>query len=366
MKLVVDAHVFDEKFQGSRTYVKGLYSALFLLKPDWHFFLVAHDIKNLQAEFGKRENVTYVPLKSKNKYWRLFYELPAIIRELKVDFAHFQYISPLFKSCRYIVTTHDILFEEQRFRKYFPFKYRFVNGLFFKRSVKGADIVVTVSDYSKQKIAEIYKINPERIFVTSNAIEIPSSTIVKNDYIRNNYGCTKYILYVSRIEPRKNHLALLKAYINLRLYEHNYQLVFVGSFDIAYPEMDEFITNHKDQFEKRLYKFRDVSQADLQQFYTNAEFFVYPSLAEGFGIPPLEAAMCHQKVLCSSATAMKEFSFFKYHIDPERQDMFEQAITSLITDDEYDFGRIQKAIAHSYQWPKSAEVLIKAIETNNG
>lgn len=364
MKILVDAHVFDEKFQGSRTYLKGIYTELFKMRPDWQFLLVAHNIEVLKDQFGTPPNVTFIPLKSQNKYWRLLYELPAIIRKYRADYAHFQYISPVFKACKYIVTTHDILFEEPQFKAYFPFKYRLLNGFLFKRSARNADFVITVSEYSKNKIAEIYGIDYTRIHITPNAIDIPTVSLAKSDFIKKNYGCEKYILYVSRVEPRKNHLALLKAFVHLRLHQKNYQLVFVGAKDLEYPEMDAYIQEHNDLFKDRIHTYANISPEILQHFYVNAEFFVYPSLAEGFGIPPLEAAMYDQKVLCSSATAMKEFSFFKYHIDPNNQHDLEVAITELISDKHYDSHSIKDHISKTYQWQIAAGILENTIQAD--
>jgi glycosyltransferase involved in cell wall biosynthesis len=364
MKILVDAHVFDEKFQGSRTYLKGIYSELFQLRPDWQFLMVAHDISGLQDQFGTPSNVTFIALTSQNKYWRLLYELPSLIRKYKADYAHFQYISPVFKACKYIVTTHDILFEEPKFKKYFPFKYRFLNGLLFKRSARRADFVVTVSEYSKNKIAEIYEMDHSKIHITPNAVNVLSESLTRSNYIKDNYGCEQYILYVSRIEPRKNHLALLKAFINLKLYERNYQLVFIGAKDLDYPDMDEYLREHSDLFKNRIHTYANISPEILQYFYVNAEFFAYPSLAEGFGIPPLEAAIYDQRVLCSSVTAMKEFSFFKYHIDPNNQGAFEEAISDLIADNNYDPVSVKEHILKTYQWRKSAEILRDIIQTD--
>ena len=136
MRILIDAHVFDGKFQGSRTYILGLYSALIDLKPDWHFFFAAQNVKTLEAAFGKHDNVDFLTLPSGNKYRRLLSEFPKLIKQHQIDFTHFQYISPLIKRGKYIVTTYDILFEEPRFAPYFPKKYRFLNGKLFKRSAK--------------------------------------------------------------------------------------------------------------------------------------------------------------------------------------------------------------------------------------
>ena len=130
MRLLIDAHIFDEKFQGTRTYLKGLYSALIPMAKEWEFYFVANDIKNLEKEFGIAKNVHYLKFSSQNKYYRLLIDLPSLVKENKIDYAHYQYISPFIKNSKTIVTTHDILFNEDRFKKYFPLKYRIINKRF--------------------------------------------------------------------------------------------------------------------------------------------------------------------------------------------------------------------------------------------
>lgn len=124
MRLLIDCHCFDfEISQGITTYIQGIYSELPDLAQDIEFFFVASNIGKIKRIFGERENIHYVPLVSKNKIYRLLFEIPDIIRKNNIDVAHFQYVSPLIKNCKTIVTLHDILFVD--YPQYFPFPYRF-------------------------------------------------------------------------------------------------------------------------------------------------------------------------------------------------------------------------------------------------
>ena len=159
VNLFVDCHVFDGNLQGTTTYLKGLYQELINDKSK-NFFLAAHNIENLQSIFGIHENVIYLQYSSKNKFVRLLFDIPKLIRQNKIDYAHFQYIVPPTKSCKYIVTIHDVLFLD--FPQYFPLFYRIKNKLFFKYSANKSDIVLTVSQYSKEKIEKhIKEIEPK-------------------------------------------------------------------------------------------------------------------------------------------------------------------------------------------------------------
>lgn len=354
MRILIDAHVFDDKYQGTRSYLKGLYSQLIPIAKDWHFFLLAGDIDNIRDEFGRHQNVTYVALKSKNKFYRLLVELPLIIKKHKIDYAHYQYVSPIIKNCKQIVTIHDILFEQDEFKKYFPIKYRLINGFLFRFSAKRADILLTVSEYSKKKIAEIYKVKYDSIGITPNA--------VNDKYFENllpnaisNIGLDKYILYVSRVEPRKNHLTLLKAFVGLGLALKGYKLVLIGKKDIVFKDLAIYIEEIDSKHSQAIIWIENVSNEELMAYYKNCELFVFPSFAEGFGIPPLEAMAVGCKLLCSKTTVMADFNlpdpltFNPYDIEELKLKIMVQLNNNKVELDIY------KEVLAKYNWEKIAK-----------
>ena len=123
IKILIDAHIFGGIGQGSVTYLEGLYGAF--CKKYGHIYTIyfavnaKSDLPLSIQQYIPQEQI--IELKSKNSFSRIFLEFPKIIKTYKFDFAHFQYIVPiLFSSigCRFIVTTHDILFNH--FPKEFP------------------------------------------------------------------------------------------------------------------------------------------------------------------------------------------------------------------------------------------------------
>ena len=236
MKLLVDAHVFDGKYQGTRTYIEGIYTNM-LRHEDIDFFFAAHNIDNLRGIFGEAKNVHYVRLHSTNNIVRLAVEYPLIITRLGVDYAHFQYISPLIKTCKEIVTIHDLLFLD--YPEYFPRSYRVKNEILFKLSAKRADLLLTVSKYSKDEIIRHFNICEDKIHITPNGV-LPQNMGKALPDIKKKFGLYRYILTVSRIEPRKNHQMLLQAYVELKLYEQNVKLVMVGVKDLANKDFNDY------------------------------------------------------------------------------------------------------------------------------
>src|SRR5690606_30269482 len=148
---------------------------------------------------------------------------------------------------------------------------------------------------------------------------------------QEKYGISNFILFVSRIEPRKNHLLLLEKYLKLELYKRGIALVLIGQESVAVPALKFRLQNLSNEQRRYIHWIRQVDQQDLRAFYAACSLFVYPSKAEGFGIPPLEAAMCGAPVLCSASSAMKSFDFFMpYMFDPENPQEFENKLAQII------------------------------------
>ena len=224
IKIFVDCHVFDYGFQGTRTYIQGLYLEL-LKDKSKSFYFAAGNISNLKTIFGEADNIHYLEYTSKNKYYRLLIDIPRLIRKNKIDFAHFQYIIPPIKYCKYINTIHDVLFLD--FPQYFPLSYRLKNKFLFKWSAKKSDIVLTVSSFSKNQIEKHFKINT--IAITPNAVdpvyfEQYDKTAIKYK-VKDKYNVDKYWIYISRWEPRKNHHTILEVFVENKFYK-DFSLVF--------------------------------------------------------------------------------------------------------------------------------------------
>ncbi len=365
--IFVDAHVFDGEFQGTRTYIEELYKNILDAKPEITIYFGTNKIENVKKAFGSYANAKYIQYSSTGSLKRIFVEIPKIIDKINFTHAHFQYIIPFKKNkdCKYIVTIHDILFND--FPKEFSLLYRLQRNLLFYFSAKRCDYLLTVSGYSKQKIAEKYNINEDSIIITPNAVSedfynFKPTKIFSQNYISEKYGISNFILYVSRIEPRKNQISLLKAFKEEKLWQKGLTLVLIGSNTLA-SDLFNDIDNLKENTKKFIQWIEQVDYTDLKHFLNAAELFVYPSKAEGFGIPPLEAGALCTPVLCSNATAMKDFDFFEpYVFDPNQYEEFKNKLLEIIEDiDSLDVDSIRKHIKNKYSWNKSAHIFLEKL-----
>lgn len=362
IKIFVDCHVFDYGFQGTRTYIQGVYKE-FIKDKSYDFYFAASNIENLKNVFGVSENVFYIKYSFTNKFLRLLIDIPKILKKEKIDYAHFQYIVPPIKKSKYIVTTHDVLFIDFPF--YFSFFNKIKNTFLYRNGIRNANIKLTVSDYSKQKIEQHFNIKD--ISITPNAVD----PIFFEDYdkqevintIENKYSLKNYIVYVSRWEPRKNHELILKAFVELKLYD-THQLLFIGDKTTINKAYNEIYNTISDEIKSRIICLHKLDFENMLLLLRGAKISIYPSVAEGFGIPSLESVAAKIPTITSNQTAMSDFKFMdKFLFNPYDFEEFKIKL-KMILENDYDeeFITLSKQINEKYTWFKSMSVLKECIQ----
>lgn len=363
MNLLVDMHYFDGNAEGVTSYLRGLYSALIPMGKEISFYFAADHITMLKAIFGEHPNVKYLHLPHTGYSKRMLFNLPRLINEYKIDVAHFQYTCPLWCRAKRAVTIHDIFFEDMRAG--YPIHYYYPRHFLFKHAARHAEILATVCNDSRNRIAEHYKVDRNNIIVTPNAVsfDFVSAVSASTFDVRTKYGIGKYILYLSRKEPRKNHIALVKAYCNAKLWKKEISLALIGETSVPVPELDEYLGKLPEHVRNHIVRTEFVSWEELCGWYKYATLFVYCSLAEGFGIPPLEAAVCGIPVICSNRTSMADFTFFKDNlVDPEDLDGLQERICEELREHApEELQKIANKINAHYNWNKTAELFYQAI-----
>lgn len=369
IRIFVDAHCFDQEYQGSRTYVKELYSVL-AEKSGLLLFLAAYDVKNLARHFPLRENIVLLRYSSRSSWIRLAFDIPSMIRRHGIGLAHFQYITPLVRNCRQLITIHDVIFHEEP--RAFTRRYRLMKHFLYRRSARSADLLTTVSQHARDSINKHLHPLAKKIEIIPNGVHpdwfAPYDKTQAKAAVKERYGFSRYILFVSRLEPRKNHALLLRAWMELRLYEQGFYLVLVGHRSLPTPEFDELLNSLPEKTRKFIYILNNINEPDLRKLYRGADVFVYPSGAEGFGIPPLEAAAARIPVVCSSATAMGDYSFFgDLHFSPKEPGALTEKLRQVIAypPSEAALEAISVKIREQYCWRRSAEQLYQLIIKNH-
>jgi glycosyltransferase involved in cell wall biosynthesis len=151
---------------------------------------------------------------------------------------------------------------------------------------------------------------------------------------------------------------LLRAYNELELNKKGYSLVMIGSRSVRSPEFEKYLKDLPPEVRNSVRIFDNIPPEEVGIFYRECRMFVYPSLAEGFGLPPLEAYAAGASVICSNTTAMADFKFLGRRLfNPDSlQELKERIMTYIDCPGEKEPGAINQ-IKHIYNWKRSAEIL---------
>ena len=356
-RIGLDFHVVDGIYQGSRTHVLELFSEVIRLSPDISFFLFLEKTDSLLAispSFAL-PNVEIVYMPHANPIKRLCWQLPMLQRKYRLDILHTQYIIPIINNCKGIVTIHDILFESHP--QYFSSLFRFRSKILMRLSARRSSHVFTVSEYSKNEMINRYQIAHEGISVLYNGVD-NKRFFVGNDGVEviSKRGLTskRYLLSVGRLEPRKNHVNLLKAFALTR--STGMPLVIVGQPHFGYDSIYQTITDLNIQ--EKVIIINNVMDEKLPAFYRHAKVFVYPTWAEGFGMPLLEAMASGVPVISSNTTSIPEVvGDSGILVDPGDVDAIATAINDLISDKKLYSETSHRGIerAAMFRWDIPAE-----------
>ena len=268
-------------------------------------------IYSLNKEFPDRriELKFFNASQKKLDLWNRFKFPPLELRGFKADILHCpDYLIPPTLNSNIILTIHDLAFMRYPEFNFDWFIKKYTREV--QKNVRAAKMIIADSLSTKNDIIEFFKINPSKVEVIYLAADKIFKRLSENEKDKNvlkKYKINKkYILSVGTIEPRKNFIALIKAFnlIKKKDASFDYKLVIVGrtgwKSEATYAEK-----NNSPYTEDILFTGR-VPDEDLVQIYNQAELFAYPSLFEGFGLPPLEAMSCGLPVIASGTSSLKE------------------------------------------------------------
>lgn len=368
LKIGIDLHVIDGIFQGSRTYIVELISRVVAIAPEHEFFLFLDDPKSLAA-FGEafsRPNVRGIRMPCSNPIKRICVQLPILQSRLNLDVLHIQYIMPVPSLCPVVATIHDILFESHP--QFFTKAFRMRSKLFMRRTAKKAAQILTGSEFSKNELISRYGVDGGKIRMIRSAVNESRffpGTAGRDSVVRRGLVPGNYILTVGRLEPRKNHLNLLAAYSKLGKTVPD--LVIAGQPDYSFKEIYE--QTESLGLKGRVKFLENVGDDDLPALYRHAALFVYPSWAEGFGIPPLEAMASGVPVISSNTTSLAELATgAALTIDPGDISQIAEAMKGVLgsADMRVKLRKDGLLRAGEYSWEIAAKATIEGYEASIG
>jgi glycosyltransferase involved in cell wall biosynthesis len=239
-----------------------------------------------------------IEVSARNYAFREHVEIPLKARKFR-DYYYFSphYVYPLFITQKLLITVHDLI--HFRFPHMFRPAMRVAVGKFFMRQVrKKADVVFTGSQTTKSDLQELFKFEESRIKVISYGI----ADIFFQQEPQPSFYDFPYILYTGNLKPHKNLPVLLEAFSLIRDRFPDFRLVLAGV--LADRSFKEAIA--RKGLEDRVVIKGYVAQKDFVRFIDGCEFFVFPSLYEGFGFPPLEAMARKKAVISSPGGSLEE------------------------------------------------------------
>lgn len=304
IRIAVDAHAIGRRQTGNEVYVRSLIQRYPRLAPETDFLAY---VCSPEAARWTPESVELRTV-SENPFVRLGYDLGVRVRHDRPDLLHVQYTAPLRCSAPIVVTIHDVSYIDQP--HYLPRSRATQLQITVRRTVRRAAKIITVSEFSRQRIAAAYGLDPSTIAVTPNASQDHFRLMNRElavRQVRERLGIDRpFVLNVGDLHPRKNQIGMVRAFRELLTAhpELPHVLVMAGKHTWFAPRVRDEVK--RCGLEDRVMFTKFVDDDFLPTLYNAADLFVFPSFYEGFGLPAIEAMACGRPVVCSSATALPE------------------------------------------------------------
>ena len=342
--------------------------------------LVKLDHRHQLILFGNADNLHLLPsdgCRRVNCGWqttvrplRVLWEqlaLPLAVRRHRIDVLHSPvFVAPLLLPCASVVTILDMTWFT------LPGQHTRVKGTYFRTMIpptaRHAARIIAISEASKQDVVTLLGTPTEKMEVTHLGVDLdvfcPGAFKGQAGELEARDGVHRpYVLYVGKLEPRKNLPVLIEAFASIAQEFPDHQLVLAGNPGWDYQVIHEMAA--RVSHGKRIQFTGFVSEVDLPVLYAGADLFVYPSSYEGFGIPVLEAMACGTPVITSNVSSMPEVAGDAgLLVDPLDVAELTEAMRQMLSDSELRQQLREKGLerAKQFTWEETARRTLQVYE----
>jgi glycosyltransferase involved in cell wall biosynthesis len=372
VKIAIDIRRMTEF--GVGTYIRNVVRTLGRLDHENEFLLFGSPAK--VEEIGALPpNFHTIPLLASDRSVEGYREFRTALRRLGCDLVHIPnlFSVPRLLPCPYVMTVHDLLQHMSRTREQSGFL-RSCHFQMTKRALAGAARIFAVSNFTRNEIEKLFEIPGDRIDVVYNAIDERflhgHASAADRDLIARRYQVTyPFLLYAGKISPHKNVVRMIEAFSALKTELERDQaypdlkLIIIGDDLSGNPDLRRTVVRSGVQHDVRFLGFVPIEV--LRIFYDEAKIFVFPSLYEGFGLPPLEAMAHGTPVVTSNVSSLPEVvGNAAVLVNPENVFEIMRALHRTLTDQALrdrmkDRGYQQTA---KFSWEKSVRRILEAYD----
>lgn len=301
---------------------------------------------------------------------RIFWEQaiqPVALWRAQVDLLHaMAFVSPLLLPCPAVVTVYDLSFLR------FPESFRPLNRLYLRQftawSVQRAQRVIAISESTRQDVVRLLGKSVEQVDVVYCGVDErfhPPDPAAVTTFRRKKGLPERFILFLGTLEPRKNIVSLLEAYAQLVASDGKSWplLTIAGAKGWFYEEI--FASVERLGLADRVIFAGYVPEAEKPLWYNAAELFVYPSLFEGFGLPPLEAMACGTPVIVSDTSSLPEVvGDAGVKVPPGDVPALAEAMATMLCDPIARTEWQERGLAQAarFSWPETARQTVRIYE----
>jgi glycosyltransferase involved in cell wall biosynthesis len=350
---------------GFGTYIRNIVNQFARADHENEYLLIGQQI-HLEQFDPLPDNFQLLEYQAEPGSFHTHMHLPFVLHKRKVDVLHMPWFyAPAIVPARLVLTVHDLT-DVLVPPPGVPAMMQAGRLYFARRALSRADRILAVSHSSKRELARVFDVPEKKIDVVYNALDerflrepMPEGA----DRILERHAVTDpFVLYAGNIKPQKNLPRLIEAFAVAKAELRddprytNLKLLLIGDSAEEHSDLRRAVLRSRLQADVRFLGF--VPHSVLRVFYSRASAFLFPSLYEGFGLPPLEAMAHGAPVLTSSVSSLPEvFSHAALLVNPENIFEIARGIRQILTEDDLRDTLVRRGyeLVQKYSWERSAE-----------